>query len=251
MEECHTIFVMEGATDLPLLQALLTKFCRAVKLGPLVVNFRSESTADPDRSYGYKYSIDGKVVGLRVARGKELARRATRELVGPQIQDFLPRLRNVILVRDLDTSDASALNQGLNQQLRELAMREAAEFASLGDGPWLCRVHNVAVGQILLGDASTPGNPAIEDHILELLKYQPGRDPTKLTSVVGGHLSIDLSPKQQVLLAMVKDDYWTAAAGFYERVLASASKDEELKSLADQIGFTELMQRLTDEKPEG
>ena len=241
---------MEGATDLPLLQALLKKLYRGVELGPLGVNFRSRTTTDSDRSYGYKYSIDGKVIGLRVARGKEPARRATRELVGPQIQDFLPRLRNVILVRDLNSSSASSLHEGLTQQLRELAGREAAGFEPIGSGPWLCRVQNVEIGQMLLGDPSTPGNPAIEDHILELLKQQPDRDPTKLTPVVGGHLQIDLSPKQQVLLAMVRDRYWTAAGGFYEKVLADVS-DDQLESLADRIGFTELMERLTDGQMEG
>lgn len=250
MEECHTIFVMEGATDLPLLQAFLTKLCHAVKLGSLVVNFRSESTTDQDRSYGYKYSVDGEVIGLRVARGKELARRAARELVGPQIQVFLPRLRNVILVRDLDTSDASDLHQGLAQQLREIADGEGAAFEPLGSGPWLCRVHNVAVGQILLGDPSTPSNAAVEDHILDMLSHQPGRDPSELAQVVGEHLSADLNPKQRVQLAMVRDRYWTAAAGFYEKVLASAS-DAQIEALADRVGFTELMKRLTDEQPEG
>ena len=86
--------------------------------------------------------------------------------------------------------------------------------------------------------------------MLDLLKCQPDRDPSELAPVVGDQLQTGLAPKQQVLLAMVKDEYWTAAAGFYERVLASAS-DDQLKSLADQIGFTELMERVIDEKPEG
>ena len=159
-------------------------------------------------------------------------------------------LGNVVLVRDLDDSDAPTMQRELTQELQEFAGRENAEFDPLGDEPWLCRVHSVTVGQILLGDPSTPGKAAIEDHILELLQDQPDRDPSKLIPVVGIHLGIDLSPKQQVLLAMVKDDYWTAAAGFYERVLASAS-DDQIKSLADQIRFTELMERITGEQPEG
>ena len=244
--------MIEGWTNLPLLRAFVTKLYDASDGGPLSVDFLSDTTEEPGRSpvTRAKYRIGGATIGLFVPGGKDEARQATRRLVARHLQGQFTNLRNVILVRDLDTSEASALHQGLNQQFRELAMREAAEFAPLGDGPWLCRVHNVDVGQVLLGDPSTPGNPAIEDHVLELLKYQPGRDSTELTSVVGSHLSIGLTPKQRVLLAMVKDEYWTAAAGFYERVLASAS-DDQLRSLADCVGFTELMKRITDEQPEG
>ena len=86
--------------------------------------------------------------------------------------------------------------------------------------------------------------------MLDLLKCQPTRDPSELAPVVGHHLQTDLGPKQQVQLAMVKDEYWTAAAGFYEKVLASTS-DEQLRSLADRIGFTGLMDRITDDQPKG
>ena len=189
-------------------------------------------------------------IGLFVPGGKDEARQAARRLVVRHLQGQYTDLRNVILVRDLDRSEAPALNQGLAQQLRELAGGEGAEFESIGSGPWLCRIHDVAVGQILIGDQSTSGKAAIEDHILEVLKYQPDRDPTKLTPVVANHLQIDLSPKQQVLLAMIRASYWTAAAGFYEKVLGRAS-DDQLESLADRIGFTELMKRLTGGRPEG
>ena len=253
MIDCRTLFVVEGPTDLPLLRALLTRLYSAADSGPLVIDVPPGPTTNSSRTAGAtraKYRFGDSVIGLYFAGGRDDARRAIKDLVQWVLQDLFPELVNVVLVRDLNASSASALNQGLAQQLRELAGGEGAEFGQIGSGPWLCRVHNVAVGQILLGDPSTPGNAAIEDHILEYLKCQPDRDPMKLTSVVGGHLNIDLSPKQQVLLAMVKDGYWTAAAGFYERVLARAS-DEQLESLAGRIVFTELMQRLTDEQPEG
>ena len=239
---------MEGPTERSLIRSLLTRLYGATERGPLVVSFPPGSATGLGRSYEAnraKYGIEDTVLGLHVAGGKDKARLATRRLLWGPIQGVFPTLRILVLVRDLDTSEASALHQGLSQQLRELADGEGAGFESLGSGPWLCRVHNVAVGQILLGDPSTSGNPAIEDHILDLLKCQPNRDPTKLTPVVGNHLQIDLGPKQQVLLAMVKDEYWTAAAGFYERVLASAS-DDQLRALAERLGFTELMERITE-----
>ena len=244
--------MIEGWTNLPLLRAFVTRLYGASDDGPLSIDFLSDSTEEPGRSpvTRAKYRMGGATIGLFVPGGKDEARQAARRLVVRRAQGQFPNLRILVLVRDLDTSEASALHQGMAQQLREIADGEGAGFESLGSGPWLCRVHNVEVGQILLGDPSTPGNPAIEDHILDLLKCQPNRDPTKLTPVVGNHLQIDLSPKQQVLLAMVKDDYWTAAAGFYERVLANAS-DDQLASLADRIGFTRLMKRITGEQPEG
>ena len=189
-------------------------------------------------------------MGLCDARGESRARQVIGTLEDLSHTGTYPMLRNVVLVRDLDTGTEPDLHTELTQELRKFADREDTAFEPLGDGPWLCQIRKVAVGQILLGDPSTPGNPAIEDHILELLKCQPERDPTKLTPVVGNHLQIDLSPKQQVLLAMVKDGYWTAAAGFYDRVLASAS-DDQLESLADRIGFTELMERLTAPSEDG
>ena len=232
-----------------LLRSLLKKLHEASSESKLNVArpIALDQPFDANRS---KYLVRGQTVGLCDARGEPRARNVIGTLANLSHTGTYPKLRNVVLVRDLDSSSAFALHEGLTEELREFADREGASFQPTDDGPWLCRVHNVAVGQILLGDPSTSGNPAIEDHILDLLKCQPNRDPTKLTPVVGNHLQIDLGPKQQVLLAMVRDRYWTAAAGFYERVLASAS-DDQLKSLADRIGFTKLMERLTDEQPEG
>ena len=240
--------MIEGWTNLPLLRAFLTRLYGASDDGPLSV----DSTEEPGRSpvTRAKYRMDGATIGLFVPGGKDEARQATRRLVVRHLRGEYANLSNVVLVRDLDCSQASAMNEGLAQQFRELADGEGAEFEPIGSGPWLCRVHDVAVGQILLGDAKMPGKAATEDHILELLKEQPNRDPTEIAEVVGAQLAGGLNPKQRVLLAMVKDDYWTAAAGFYERVLASAS-DDQLESLADQIRLTELMERLTDEQPEG
>ena len=238
---------MEGATERSLVRSLLTRLYGATERGLLVVSFPPGSATGLARSYEVnraKYGIEDTVLGLHVAGGKDEVSLATRRLLWGPIQGVFPELRSVVLVRDLNASSASALHQGLTQQLREFASREEAEFESLGDGPWLCRVHEVAVGQILLGDPSTTGSAAIEDHILEILHCQPDRDPAKIAEVVGAQLAEDLSPKQRVQLAMVRDRYWTAAAGFYERVLASAS-DEQLRSLADGVGFTELMRRIT------
>ena len=230
----------------------MTRLYGASDDDPLKVDFHADSEVGLSRSpvTRAKYRMGATRIGLFVPGGKDEARQAARRLVVRHLQGQLTNLRNVILVRDLDCSEASALNQGLAQQFRELAGGEGAEFESIGSGPWLCRVHDVAVGQILLGDPSTPGNAAIEDHILDLLRLQPERDPSDLAQVVRSHLPSDPSPKQQVQLAMVRDRYWTAAAGFYEKVLARAS-DDQLKSLADRIGFTELMERLTGEQPEG
>ena len=251
MRSCHILFVIEGWTNLPLLRAFVTRLYGASDDGPLSVDFPPDSE-EPGRSpvTRAKYRIGETRIGLFVPGGKDEARQASRRLVARHLQGQYTNLRNVILVRDLDCSEASALNEGLAQQFRNEADTEGTDFDLLGGGPWLCRVHDVAVGQILLGDATTPGKAATEDHILELLREQPDRDPTEIVEVVGVQLAGGLSPKQQVLLAMVKDDYWTAAAGFYERVLASASNDQ-LASLADRIGFTELMDRLTDEQTEG
>ena len=197
-----------------------------------------------------KYHVQGQTVGLCDAVGGPRAMKMIRALATLSHTGGFPSLRRLVLVRDLDNGKAPDLHEELTQYLQRFASREDAAFELLDDGPWLCRVHNIAVGQILLGDPSTPGTAAIEDHMLEFLKYQPDRDPSKLTPVVGNHLKIDPSPKQQVLLAMVRDCYWTAAARFYDNVLGCAS-DDQLKPLADRVGFTELMKRLTDAKPEG
>ena len=189
--------MIEGWTNLPLLREFVTRLYGASDDGPLRVNFPADSEVGLNRSpvTRAKYKMGETTIGLFVPGGKDEARQAARRLVVRHLQGQLNNLRILVLVRDLDTSEASALHQGLAQQLREIAYGEGAGFESLGSGPWLCRVQNVAVGQILLGDPSTPGNPAIEDHILDLLKCQPNRDPTKLTPVVGNHLQIDLSPK--------------------------------------------------------
>ena len=252
MRNCHVLFVIEGWTNLPLLRAFVTRLYDASDDGPLSVDFLSDTAEEPGRGpmTRAKYRMGGATIGLFVPGGNDEARQATRRLVVRHLQGQFTKLRIVVLVRDLETSEASALHQGLAQQLRETADEEGAGFESLGSGPWLCRVHNVTVGQILLGDPSTLGNAATEDHILELLKGQPDRDPTEIADVVGERLSKDLGPKQRVQLAMVRDRYWTAAPGFYERVLAGASHDE-LASLADQIGFSKLMERITAEKTEG
>ena len=249
MIESHTLFILEGATDLTLLRAFLPALCEAREDGRIDVDLPPDSGSFSIRSHDRtKYRINGKVLGLCDVGGKDNVRRAATFFVQWALRDLFPELRNVVLVRDLNAGDASSLNQGLKNRLRDLA-GEDASFESLGDGPWLCQVDRVAVGQILLGDPSTPGNAAIEDHILELLQHQPDLNTTELTPVVGSHLGIDLSQKQQVLLAMVRHGRLMAPAGFYEKVLERAS-DGQLKSLADRIGFTELMERITDEQTE-
>jgi len=251
VRSCHILFVIEGQTNLPLLRALVTRLYDASGDGPLSVDFLSDSTEESGRGLvtRAKYTMGGSTIGLFVPGGRDEARRAARRLVARHLRGEFTELRTVVLVRDIETSEASALHQGLAQQFRGIADEEGAGFQSLGSGPWLCSVRDVTVGQILLGDPSTPGSAATEDHILELLKSQPYRDPAEVAEVVGERLSEDLGPKQRVQLAMVRDRYWTAASGFYEKVLASAS-DEQLKSLADRIGFTELMERIMYQQPQ-
>ena len=251
MIDSHTLFILEGTTDLPLLRAFLPALFGASEDGRIEVDLPPGSSSFSIRSHDRtKYRINGKALGLCDVGGKDNVRRAAMYFVQWALQDLFPELRNVALVRDLNASDAAALNQGLKQRLRDLADRGDARFKSLTDGPWLCQVEHISVGQIFLGDPSTAGNAAIEDHILELLQHQADLDPSELTPVVSSHLEIDLSPKQQVLLAMVRDGSLTAPAGFYGKVLGRAT-DDQLKSLADQVGFTELMKRVIDEQPEG
>jgi hypothetical protein len=249
MRDCHTLFVMEGSTDVLLLRALLQRLYNASCESKLKVA-RPMALDQPFDAKRSKYHVRGQTLGLCDAVGGPRAIQMIRTLATLSHTGGFPMLRNLVLVRDIDKSDTPVLQEELTQDIQKFASCEDAVFELLDEGPWLCRVHNIAVGQILLGDPSTPGNAAIEDHMLGLLKYQPDRDPSKLTPVAGAQLTIDPSPKQQVLLAMVKDDYWTAAARFYDNVLESAS-DDQIKSLADQIRFTELMKRLTGEQPEG
>ena len=240
---------MEGSTDVPLVRALLQRLYGASCEGKLNVA-RPMALDEPFDAKRSKYHVRDHILGLCDAVGGPRAVGMIRTLANLSHAGTFPMLGNVVLVRDLDESDAPTLQQELAQDLQRFARRENAKFEPLGDGPWLCRVHNVTMGQILLGDPSTPGKAAIEDHMLEFLQDQADRDPSALTPVVGNHLGIDLSPKQQVLLAMIRDDYWTAAARFYDNVLKCAS-DDQLRALAERVGFTELMERITDEQTEG
>ncbi len=240
---------MEGSTDVPLLRALLQRLYGASCESKLKVA-RPMALDEPFDAKRSKYHVQGQILGLCDAVGGPRAMKMIRTLATLSNTGGFPSLRRLVLVRDLDKGEAPDLHEELTQDLQRFASGEDAAFELQNDGPWLCRVHNIVVGQILLGDPSTPGTAAIEDHMLEFLKYQPDRDPSEIIPVVGNHLRIDPSPKQRVLLAMVRDRYWTAAARFYDNVLESAS-DDQIKSLADQIRFTELMKRLTGEQPEG
>ena len=239
---------MEGSTDVPLVRALLQRLYGASSETKLKVA-RPMALDEPFDARRSKYDVQGLTLGLCDAVGGPRAMKMIRSLATLSHTGGFPSLRRLVLVRDLDKSTAPDLHGELTQDLQRFASCEDAAFELMDDGPWLCRVHNIAVGQILLGDSSAPGNAAIEDHILEFLKDQPHRDPSELAPVVGNHLKIDPSPKQRVLLAMVRDCYWTAAARFYDNVLECVS-DEQLKSLADRVGFTDLMKQITDDQTE-
>ena len=102
------------------------------------------------------------------------------------------------------------------------------------------------MAQILLGDPQFESSDQhiLEDHIVQFLSQQPERDPAALAKVVQDHLGEELSLKQRVQLSMVMDGYWTAAAGFYERVIEHAPV-ESLKALARDTGLAGVMDSLT------
>ena len=57
-----------------------------------------------------------------------------------------------------------------------------------------------------------------------------------LSRLVAGELGERLTPKQQVLLSMVRDGYWSQASGFYERVLRRVP-EHDLRSLSETLGL--------------
>jgi len=129
--------------------------------------------------------------------------------------------------------------------MNNLAISEVTEFRVIQEQPAWMQLGNLVVAQILIGDPGfgSYGQHMVEDHVLQFLHEQSGRDPSQLVAIIESHIGKALTQKQQVLMSMVLDDYFGAPSGFYERVLNDVPR-ERLEALAHTIGLNQVIEAL-------
>ncbi|MBI2322922.1 MAG: hypothetical protein HYU88_12740 [Chloroflexi bacterium] len=158
------------------------------------------------------------------------------------VRDVYPILRCVVLIRDHDGEQTAKLHSDFCTRMANLARSGNNDPVVVHSDPALVRIGELKLAQILFGDPGFGAHDehAVEDHILAFLKDQPTRDPAPLVAAVRRKLGSPVTPKQQVLLAMVREQYWSSAAGFYERVV-SAVPAERLQALGESVGLGRVM----------
>ena len=245
MNTCHALFVLEGSTDVTLLRTCLCTVHGAEEIGPLHVRLQSGDDRPVQRR---KVRIGPSVVGLFDAFGKDNAVKSYRQLVNLWHRGLFPQLRLLALVVDLDSGAPAALHDSFLQRMEQLAQAEEMSFAMQQRQPAWAELGRLKVTQVLVGDPeSESGFPhTAEDHILQFLRGQRERDPASLSRLVAGELGKRLTPKQQVLLSMVRTGYWSHASGFYERVLRYVP-DRDLRSLSETLGLDRVCAELERE----
>ena len=207
----------------------------AEEIGPLHVRLQPGEGRPVQRR---KVRIGPSVVGLFDAYGKPNAIKSYRQLVSLWLRGLYPQLRLLVLAVDLDSSEPASLHDSFLQRMEQFAQAEELPFAVQQRQPAWAEVGGLKVTQLLVGDpASDSGSPhTAEDHILQFLRGQRERDPASLSRLVAEELGERLTPKQQVLLSMVRDGYWSQASGFYERVLSQVP-ERDLRSLSETLGL--------------
>ncbi len=245
MNTCHALFVLEGSTDVTLLRTCLCTVHGAEEIGPLHVRLPPGDERPVQRR---KVRIGPSVVGLFDAFGKDNAVKSYRQLVNLWRRGLFPQLRLLVLVVDLDDREPASLHSGFLQRMEQLAQADELPFAVQQRQPAWAELGRLKVTQVLVGDPSSDSGPphAAEDHILQFLRGQCERDPASLSSLVADELGARLTPKQQVLLSMVRDGYWSQASGFYERVLRRVP-ERDLRSLSEMLGLDRVCAELERE----
>ena len=235
MDTCHALFVLEGSTDVTLIRACLRAAYGAEETGPLHVQLQSGDDRPVQRR---KVRIGPSFVGLFDAFGKDNAVKSHRQLVSLWHRGLFPQLRLLALVVDLDNREPASLHGSFLQRMEQLAQAQEMTFAVENRQPAWAEVGGLKVTQLLVGDPTSDSGPpyTTEDHILRILQGQRERDPSRLAELVAGELGERLTPKQQVLLSMVRDGYWSQASGFYERVLRRVP-EHDLRSLSETLGL--------------
>ena len=245
MNTCHALFVLEGSTDVTLVRTCLRTVHGAEEIGPLRVQLPPGEERSVQRR---KVRIGARDVGLFDAYGKDNAVKAHRQLVGLWHRGLFSQLRLLALVVDLDSKEPASLHDGFLQRMEQLAQEEELPFTVAQRQPAWAELGGLMVTQVLVGDpAFESGFPhTAEDHILQFLRGQRERDPARLSELAAVELGERLTPKQQVLLSMVRDGYWSNASGFYERVL-SRVPEHDLRSLSETLGLDRVCAELERE----
>lgn len=186
------------------------------------------------------------VMGLFSPGGKDDVPKASTALLKLARRGGMPDLRLLVEVCDLDEKQEKACCEAFLQRMENLARSESMAFSVIQERPALGQYGNLKIAQILLGDpkAKWSAQHTVEDHILEFLKQQPKRDFSDLAKLLEQHLGQSLTPKQCVQLSMIRDEYWSAPAGFYERVLSEVSEDL-LPALSKSVGLDQVMEALS------
>ena len=242
METCDALFLIEGATAVPLVRCCLVKVYEGKDDGLLKLQSPSQSQSDVTKS---KLRVANALVGLFNFGGKDEGYKTLATILRLSRQGMYQKLRHLILVRDLDDETPEALHENLIGRMDNLARKEGAEFSGSQTTPVLGQFDNVTISQVLLGDPTFGSHEqhTVEDHIIQFLHQQESRDPSELAKVVEGHLGRVLGLKQRVQLAMVIDDYSSAPRGFYERVVEHTS-NESLEVLAGTIGIAQVIEAI-------
>lgn len=192
-----------------------------------------------------KFVLGTWTIGLFYPGGKDEAEKAVSLIATDFFRGGRPVLRCVVLVRDHDGGEAGKLHSDFITRMANLVRSAGKNFDVLQREPAVVRIGELAAAQILVGDPTvgTQAEHTVEDHILAFLEHQPARDPSVLAQVVEQELGISLTPKQLVLLSMVRDRYWSSAAGFYERVVNDVPTDT-FQALGESVGLARVMDGL-------
>lgn len=254
MQSCHALFVVEGATDAALLRAYLEGAYGAQLHGDGKLQFtnpagqQQPTTQLPGQqrtTIRGKFTLGDTETGIIDAGGKGGATVAIETIVELLSVDLLPALRVEALILDRDIRTASSMHRSFIQRTQAQARRHRIDCTVEEQSPAWVKVASRDLFHMLIGDPINAAGGAVEDHILHFLETQPTRDPTALAALVSTHLGKPLTPKQRVLLSMLRDDYLGSPTGFYERVLKNADP-EQLRDLGRTLGIDRVLRVLED-----
>jgi hypothetical protein len=245
MHTCHALFIIEGLTAVPLIRTCLQRLYGSTQSEPLQVNLPSWGERSREISRG-KFKMGKWIIGLLSPGGKDNVSESSTILLKDIRRGGMPNLQLLVEVRDMDEKQEKACCEAFLQRMENLARSENMSFSVIREQPALGQYGNLKIAQVLLGDpkARWSSQHTVEDHVLEFLKRQPKRDLSELAKILEQNLGQSLTPKQLVQLSMIQDEYWSAPAGFYERVLDEVPKDL-LQALAKSLGLDQLIESLS------